>query len=162
MAKGKGNRGDAKLRVIPGGAGPKVVLAKSGPARSGPPSSGLTAGTQLRQGPPNTRRGQEPPAEEPARAEPEERASAIAEKQPAVVPRVAIFAGLVLAVGALLWVLTRNMGKQPTAPTVQAPLTVSTPAEWAVASAVKLIPAPSAPGSASGTTSAAPAPSASP
>lgn len=141
MAKGKGKRGDAKLRVITGGAAPKVVVR--GVPRSGPPSSGPTAGVQLRSGPPNVRRAdiESEPAETKAEAEP--RVSAVAPRSSGV-PRAAIFVGLVIVIGLAAWALTRGSINKP-APSAAAPLTVSTPAEWAKVSAVPISTASAAP-----------------
>lgn len=153
MAKGKGKRGDAKLRVIPGGAAPKVVLR--GAPRVGQPSSGPTAGVQLRTGPRNLRRADVEPEPVETAPEPDVRVSAVAPRSPAI-PRVAIFVGLVIAIGVAAWALTRGSTNKP-APSAAAPLTVSTPAEWAAVSAVPLTTVSAVP-----TASAAPSASASP
>lgn len=142
MAKGKGKRGDAKLRVITGGAAPKVVVR--GIPRSGPPSSGPTAGVQLRSGPPNLRRAEIEPEPAETKAEPEPRVSAVAPRSRGV-PRAAIFIGLVIVIGLAAWALTRGSSTKPAAPSAAAPLTVSTPAEWAKVSAVPISTASAAP-----------------
>lgn len=162
MAKGKRKRGgDAKLRVIAGGAAPKAVVTKRAPASSSPPS----ADARPKLGPPNLRRAVEQQrvevANDTADSAPEVRASAVARvtrKSP--FPRALILGGLVVALGGAAYALTRNSIE----PKPAAPIASVAPTEWpstpvsAIASEAVSVAAPPP---ASATESAAPSVSAS-
>ncbi len=154
MAKGKRKRSnDAKLRVIAGGATPpKAVVTKRPPVSGTPVASARPKG-----GPPNLRREVAERAQHEAAndatdsVEAEERGSAVAavpRKSP--FPRAAIFIGLVIALGAAAYALTRNsMEPKP------APPTPPTPVEWTASSQIA-VPLASMSALPIGTNSAAP------
>jgi hypothetical protein len=127
MAKGKRKRAnEAKLRVIAGGAAPKAIVTKRAPSTS------PAADARPKAGPPNLRREVE--AKRAAEVENDEsvdtRESAVAEvarERKSPFPRALIYGGLVVALGAAAWAITRGSTEpKPTAPAAAA----SAPVEW--------------------------------
>lgn len=127
MAKGKRKRGgDAKLRVIAGGAAPKAVVTKRAPASSSPSIESPRA----KAAPPNLRREVAQKRIEPendvADSAPDVRASAVAKVRKSPFPRALILGGLVVALGGAAYALTRNsMEPKPATPAI-----APAPTEW--------------------------------
>lgn len=114
-------RGDNKLRLIAGGAAPKVVVTgRREPSRE-PSRDPLRLQSQ------RPVRAERDEIDEPIVAEPEHRMSTVAPRSWGI-PRAAIFAAVVVVVGAMAYALTRSASNKP-APAPQ--LTATPPADWA-------------------------------
>lgn len=130
-------RGDNKLRLITGGAAPKVVVTgRREPSRE--PRAESTRPTPPRA----IGEVRSPALDEPIVAANDHSVSPDARVAPGSssrsIPRAAIFAALVVVVGAAAYALSRNSANKPApAPT----LTAAPPADWA---SQKMAPMPSA------------------